>query len=140
MKSGGARVFEPLLEAELPVFETEGQPEEEGPADLPEPEWRAEMLQEAPVENWVPPEALEWESAARLPRRRVSTSEIITIVVLILLLLTNIWTALSIVRLERTVQSLETQTNDTYTLVTTFQEMVLDVLVRMDMMNQPPGQ
>lgn len=117
-RAGGARVFEPLLDVDLP--EDDGAPEQES---APQGDWRQSTAREA---------------AALRPRRRASRSELALIVVLGLLLLTNIWTALSIVRLERTVEALETQTADTHTLVTAFQEMVVDLLVRMDMMS-PSG-
>ena len=129
-----ARVFEPLPDTDLPAGDGAVQQDMTNPADLPQPDWHEEAPEPPRPGSAIPtPET----TAVRL-RRKISTSEMVMIAVLVLLLLTNIWTALSIVRLERTVQALETQTADTHTLVTTFQEMVLDLLVRMDMMN-PPG-
>ena len=129
---GNARVFEPLLDTDLPAGDGAVQQDMVSPADLPQPEWQEEAPEPPRSGSAVPTS----QTAAFRPRHKVSTSEMVMIAVLVLLLLTNIWTALSIVRLERTVQALETQTADTHTLVTTFQEMVLDLLVRMDIMGQ----
>lgn len=132
----GARVFEPLPAPEHSAADSALQ-EEEPDVEAQQPEWQAELEQEADLIQGteLPGEAAP--APGRL-RRRLTTSEIVMLVVLALLLLTNLWTALSVVRLERTVRTLETQMADTYTLVTTFQEMVLDLVVRIDMLD-PAG-
>ena len=132
VRVGNARVFEPLLDTDLSEGDSVVQKDLGGTADIPQPDWH----EEEPVQARSGSAAPNHEAPAMRPRRPFLKSEVLMIVVLVLLLLTNIWTALSIVRLERTVQALETQTADTHTLMTTFQEMVLDLLVRMDMINQ----
>ena len=122
-KASNARVFEPLLDIDLPMDLPEADTQPAHQTD-----WHTAMHQDSPATDFR-------VGAAARPGRRASTSKIVLIVVLALLLVTNIWTALSIVRLKRTVQTLETQTTDTHTLVTTFQEMVLDLMVRIDTMS-----
>jgi hypothetical protein len=125
--AGSGRVFESLLDIE---------PAMDLPEDEPQPAPLAQDWQETTYEENVVDQTLE--AVISRPRRRASASQITLMVILALLLATNIWTALSIVRLERTVEALETQTADTNTLISAFQEMVVDLLVRVDMIS-PSG-